>query len=117
MIETDLENIKEKLKNDNININDLEKKLLKIEKKILSLENKYNNIQNNIDNDIINDNDNDDINIDDILADISKLEYDITNINSSISLENLIDNYIDYIKKINSIKIQNEEFRLSIEYL
>ena len=118
MVEAELDLIKNKLKDDSIDLKDLEKKLLKIEKKLLQLENKINNSDKNNLELSENSSDSDcDINIDSILKDLQKLESDITNINSNISIEKLIDNYIEFKMKLNSIKLKNEDFKLKIEYL
>lgn len=118
MIETDIESIKNKLKDDTFDLQDCEKKLLKIEKKLIQLENKFNS--NNLINDVSDNNNSDsdcDINIDDILRDLEKLNTDLTNINTTISIEKLIDNYIEFKTKLSQIKSKNEDFKLKIEYL
>ena len=122
MVEIDLDNIKNKLKDNNFDINDMEKKLLKIEKKLLLLENKFNKSVEEIDsNNLDNSSDSSDsicdINIDVILRDLEKLESEITNINTNISIEKIIDNYIQFKIKLNSIRTKNEDFKLKIEYL
>lgn len=121
MVEVELESIKNKLKEDNFNLSDLERKLLKIEKKLLQYENKLNITLDNDDNkDIYNEINSDsesNINIDLILKELEKLESEITNINTNISIEKLIENYISFKMKLQSLKIKNEEFKLKIEYL
>ena len=108
MVEAELDLIKNKLKDDTIDVKDLEKKLLKIEKKLLQLENRINNSDTNNLELSENSSDSDcDINIDCILKDLQKLESDITNINSNISIEKLIDNYVEFKMKLNSIKLKN----------
>ena len=125
MIETELEIIKNKISEENIDIKKIERNLSKIEKKIVSLENKFNSIfnesyQNNeivdsIDS-IDSDNSDNSDNLDNILENISRLESDLIK-NDSTSIENLIENYINFKMKIDSIKIKNEDFKLKIEYL
>jgi hypothetical protein len=58
-----------------------------------------------------------DININKILSDLAKLESEITNINTNISIEKLIDNYIEFKTKLENVKIKNNDFKLKIEYL
>jgi hypothetical protein len=133
MVEAELDNIKTKLKDDNFDLQECEKKLLKIEKKLLQLENKFNNTDKNTDKNIISGNnlfkncqnsdsdlssDSDcDINIDKILRELAKLESEITNINTNISIEKLIDNYIEFKTKLENVRIKNDDFKLKIEYL
>ena len=119
MVEVELESIKNKLKEDNFNLSDLERKLLKIEKKLLQYENKLNityDNNNNNNNELSSDSESN-INIDVILKELEKLESDITNINTNISIEKLIENYISFKMKLQSLKVKNEEFKLKIEYL
>jgi len=122
MVEAEIENIKTKLKSDDYDIISLEKKVLKIEKKIIQLENKIN--ISNITNTIKEDNDSSDsdynINFDLILKELEKLESELTqlsNLTNSNSIENLLDKYINFKTKINAIKIKNDDFKLSIDYL
>jgi hypothetical protein len=125
MIEAELESIKNKLKdynNEDIDLQEFEKKMLKIEKKLLQLENKFNTQDKQIIQEINSDSDTSidsvsDINIENILCELAKLESDITNINTNISIEKLIENYIDFKLKLNRIKTTNEDFKLKIEYL
>ena len=136
MLEADLETIKNKIKNETFDSDDLqecEKKLLKIEKKLIQLENKFN--KNNNQSEFVKSNSNDydsndsksddsgsddsdcDININKVIQDIDKLNTDLTNINTTISIEKLIDNYIDFKNKLSLLKSKNEEFKLKIDYL
>ena len=126
MIEAELESIKNKLKdynNEDIDLQEFEKKMLKIEKKLLQLENKFNTqdkqiLQTDINSDSETSCDSlSDTNINKILSELAKLESDITNINTNISIEKLIENYIDFKLKLNRIKTTNEDFKLKIEYL
>ena len=48
---------------------------------------------------------------------IDKLNTELTNINTNISVEKLIDNYIMFKQKISLLKTKNEEFKLKIDYL
>jgi len=129
MIEEDLEIIKNKIKDDNFDSSDLnecEKKLLKIEKKLIQLENKFNNSaksdnsdkSNETNSDIDTDTDSDcEININKVIQEINKLNTNLTNINTNINIEKLIENYIDYKEKLSLLKIKNEDFKLKIDYL
>lgn len=125
MIETELEIIKNKLTLDDFDIKKTEKNLSKIEKKIISLENKFNSIINNSENSENLENSENSENseeseesddIDDILENLKKLESDLINIDS-LSIEKLIENYIVFKMKLNKIKIRNEDFKLKIDYL
>ena len=125
MIETELEIIKNKLTLDDFDIKKTEKNLSKIEKKIISLENKFNSIINNSENSENLENSENSENseeseesddIDDILENLMKLESDLINIDS-LSIEKLIENYIVFKMKLNKIKIRNEDFKLKIDYL
>lgn len=125
MIETELETIKNKLTLDDFDIKKTEKNLLKIEKKIISLENKFNSIINNSEkSENLENSENSEEskeseesdNIDDILENLKKLESDSFS-SETLSIEKLIDNYIIFNNKLNSIRIKNEDFRLKIEYL
>ena len=51
------------------------------------------------------------------MKELERLEADITNINSNISIEKLIENYINFKVKLESLKVKNEEYKLKIEYL
>jgi len=127
MIEEELEIIKNKIKDDNFDSSDLnecEKKLLKIEKKLIQIENKFNNSakSDNSDNsDKINsdlDTDSDcEININKVIQEINKLNTNLTNINTNINIEKLIENYIDFKEKLSLLKTKNEDFKLKIDYL
>ena len=122
MVEAELDIIKNKLKDDTFDLQDCERKLIKIEKKLLQLENKFNNIKineinNSNDDDSNNSTEDDNINIDNILKDLSKMETDITDINTNISIEKLIDNYIEFKMKLESIKNKNNDYKLKIDYL
>jgi hypothetical protein len=129
MIESELEIIKNKIKDETFDTDDLqecEKKILKIEKKLIQLENKFNKNTNNSDefeksNDSDNSDDSDDsdcdINVNKVIQDIDKLNTELTNINTNISIEKLIDNYIMFKQKISLLKSKNEEFKLKIDYL
>lgn len=126
MIEAELESIKNKLKDYNgedIDLQEFEKKMLKIEKKLLQLENKFNTqdkqiIQTEIHSDSDSSTDSiSDINIDNIVRELAHLETEITNINTNISIEKLIEKYIDFKLKLNRIKTNNEDYKLKIEYL
>jgi hypothetical protein len=121
MVEIELDNIKNKLKDDKFDLEDCEKKLGKIEKNLIKLENKFNLSNNNYNTINCNtDSDSDsecDINIDVILRDLEKLNIELTNINTSIPIEKLIENYIQFKIKLSSIKSKNEDFKLKSEYL
>jgi len=126
MIESELEIIKNKIKDETFDTDDLqecEKKILKIEKKLIQLENKFNKNTNNSDEfdkfEKSNDSDDSDcdINVNKVIQDIDKLNTELTNINTNISIEKLIDNYIIFKQKISLLKSKNEEFKLKIDYL
>jgi len=124
MVEAEIENIKTKLKSDDFDIISLEKKVFKIEKKIIQLENKINisNTTNTIkeDNDASSSDSDYNINFDLILKELEKLESELTqlsNLTNLNSIENLLDKYINFKTKINAIKIKNDDFKLSIDYL
>ena len=105
MIEAELETIKNKLTDNDIDIKKTEKVLSKIEKKIVSLENKFHSILNepnkseNSDRSEDSDNSNDSNNIDDILENLSRLESDLIKMDSN-NIEKLIDNYINFKTKL-----------------
>ena len=122
MIEAELETIKNKIKDETFDTDDLqecEKKILKIEKKLIQLENKFNK---NIDfilseNSDSSDDSDCDININKVIQDIDKLNTELTNINTNMSVEKLIDDYIIFKNKLSLLKSKNEEFKLKIDYL
>ena len=65
-------------------------------------------------------NNSDIFNIDSILKDLEQMDTDINkliNITNSNSIENLIDVYLKFKMKLSAIKIKNDNFKLSIEYL
>ena len=118
MIEAEIDSIKMKLKDSDFDLQDSEKKLLKIEKKLIMLENKFTNMDES--SDMSSEESVDTISIDVIMSDLKKLESDISeliNINTNIPIEKLIDNYILFKDKINSIRINNEKFKMTIQYL
>jgi hypothetical protein len=126
MLEAELETIKNKIKDESFDSDDLkecEKKILKIEKKLIQLENKFNkNTESNLsensdDSDNSDSSDNCDININKVIEDIDKLNTELTNMNTNISVEKLIDNYILFKQKLSLLKTKNEEFKLKIDYL
>lgn len=125
MIETELETIKNKLTLDDFDIKKTEKNLSKIEKKIISLENKFNSIINNSEksenlenseNSEKSEKSEESDDIDDILENLKKLESDSFS-SETLSIEKLIENYIIFNNKLNSIRIKNEDFKLKLEYL
>lgn len=120
-MEEDIEYIKNKLKSDDFDINNLEKKITKLEKKIIQHENKITKLDklNNSPNDTESEDSNSDvkIDVDKILREIENLEKEINNFSQSESIETLIDKYIEFHSKLNLIKIKNNDFKLSIEYL
>ncbi len=124
MVEAEIELIKTKIKQDDFNIPSLEKKIVKIEKKLLELENAMMLSMQNISNN--NQDDSDDnssvdsdynLNIDTILKDLEKLEKDVTHFSKSDSIEKLIESYVKFKTKLDSVKTNNDDFKLSIEYL
>ena len=122
MIEAELELIKNKIKDDSFDLHDCEKKLLKIEKKLILLENKYNklndfNKNNKSDSESDSDSEVCDDKIESVIIDLDKLNNELVNLNSNIPLEKLIDNYLIFKQKLLSLKTKNEEFKLKIDYL
>ena len=123
MIEAELDSIKMKLKESDFDLQDSEKKLLKIEKKLILLENKFTNMEDTSSeesNNTSSEESNNTISIDVIIGDLKKLDSDISelnNINTNIPIEKLIDNYILFKDKINSIRTNNEKFKMTIQYL
>ena len=123
MIEAEIDSIKMKIKDSDFNLQDSEKKLLKIEKKLILLENKFTNMDELTEmssDELIDTLSVDTISIDVIIADLKKLDSDISeliNINTNIPIEKLIDNYILFKDKINSIRTNNEKFKMTIQYL
>jgi hypothetical protein len=125
MVEVEIDLIKTKLKQDDYNIPSLEKKIVKIEKKLLELEHNMTTLsstsssktcdQNKDDNSSVDSDYN--LNIDIILKDLEKLEKDLGNFSQSDSIEKLIDTYIKFKTKLDSVKTNNNDFKLSIEYL
>ncbi len=127
MVEAEIDLIKTKLKQDDFNISSLEKKIVKIEKKLLELEHSMTTLsttsssssktcdQNQDDNSSVDSDYN--LNIDIILKDLEKLEKDLGNFSQSDSIEKLIDTYIKFKTKLDSVKTNNNDFKLSIEYL
>ena len=119
-MEAELEIIKNKLKNDDYDISNIEKKLLKLEKNLNKIENNFNNSDTESDTDESNKSDQnsqENYDIMKIIKDIDILEKKISNMSSDETLENLIEIYKEFKNKLNSIKLQNENFKLSIEYL
>jgi len=119
MVEAEIESIKNKLKSDDFDISIIEKKVNKLEKKIIQMESKLNKNLSD-ESDIENTDSDGDINIDKILKDLETMDTDINkliNISNSNSIENLIDVYLKFKLKLNAIKVKNDNFKLSIEYL
>ena len=130
MIESELESIKNKLKSDeansDININIMEKKLLKLEKKLIQLEYKMNNItksEHDSDSESEQELDSDselDYDVNTIIKELDLLEKELnqfTQSTQSDSIEKLLDIYIKFKTKLDKVKIKNNDFKLSIEYL
>ncbi len=120
MVEAEIESIKNKLKTDDFDIISLEKKVGKLEKKIIQMESKLNNIVPEEETDTGSSDSDCDINIDIILKELETMDTDINkliNISNSNSIENLIDVYLKFKMKLSAIKIKNDNFKLSIEYL
>jgi hypothetical protein len=120
MVEAEIESIKNKLKTDDFDIISLEKKVGKLEKKIIQMESKLNNTVQEQKSDTESTDSDCDINIDMILKELEIMDNDINkliNISNSNSIENLIDVYLKFKMKLNAIKIKNDNFKLSIEYL
>ncbi len=120
MVEAEIESIKNKLKTDDFDIISLEKKVGKLEKKIIQMESKLNNTIPKQESDTGSSDSDCDINIDIILKELEIMDTDINkliNISNSNSIENLIDVYLKFKMKLSAIKIKNDNFKLSIEYL
>jgi hypothetical protein len=120
MVEAEIESIKNKLKSDDFDIISLEKKVGKLEKKIIQMESKLNNPVQNQESETDSSDSDGDIDIDKILKELEIMDTDINkliNISNSNSIENLIDVYLKFKMKLNAIKIKNDNYKLSIEYL
>jgi hypothetical protein len=120
MVEAEIECIKNKLKTDDFDIISLEKKVGKLEKKIIQMESKLNNNKSEQETDTDSSNSDCDIDINYILKELEIMDTDINkliNISNSNSIENLIDVYLKFKMKLSAIKIKNDNFKLSIEYL
>lgn len=121
MVEKELDGISNKLKTDDFDINIMEKNILKLEKKIIKLNNKINEINNKQEDscseESCDSNSDCNIDIDDILKDLDILENKLNNNLKDNNIETLIDIYNDFKNKLNKIKIKNNDFKLSIEYL
>lgn len=121
MVEKELDDISNKLKTDDFDINVIEKYMLKLEKKIIKLNNKINDINNREEessNDLSINSDSDcNIDINYILKDLDSLENKLNETIKDNSIEKIIDIYNDFKNKLNKIKIKNNDFKLSIEYL
>jgi hypothetical protein len=120
MVESEIECIKNKLKTDDFDIISLEKKVGKLEKKIIQMENKLNNSVQEQKSETDSYDSDGEINIDKILKELEIMDTDINkliNISNSNSIENLIDVYLKFKMKLSAIKIKNDNFKLSIEYL
>ena len=120
MVEAEIESIKNKLKTDDFDIISIEKKVGKLEKKIIQMESKLNNSQQKEETDTESTDSDGDIDINKILKDLEEMDTDINkliNINNSNSIESLIDVYLKFKMKLGAIKLKNDNFKLSIEYL
>lgn len=120
MVESEIECIKNKLKTDDFDIISLEKKVGKLEKKIIQMESKLNNSVQEQESETDSSDSDGEINIDKILKELEIMDTDINkliNISNSNSIENLIDVYLKFKMKLSAIKIKNDNFKLSIEYL
>lgn len=120
MVESEIESIKTKLKTDDFDIISIEKKVGKLEKKIIQMENKLNQNLSDEHTDTESTDSDGDIDVDKILKELEIMDTDINkliNISGSNSIENLIDVYLKFKMKLNTIKLKNDNFKLSIEYL
>ena len=120
MVESEIECIKNKLKTDDFDIISLEKKVGKLEKKIIQMESKLNNSVEKQESETDSSDSDGEINIDKILKELEIMDTDINrliNISNSNSIENLIDVYLKFKMKLGAIKLKNDNFKLSIEYL
>lgn len=129
-MESELELIKTKLKSDDYDIVELEKKINKIEKKLMKLDNQYNNLtkltENHDDCDTLSDTDTDDdmddnicnnINIIKKLDELDKKLNNLTENNDNITIEELLKHYEEYMNTLNKVKTDNENFKLKIDYI
>jgi len=121
-MEVKIERIKTKLKTDDFDLISLEKKILEIENSINEME----NILNHNDSEFNSSNSSDSTNSDDseenidihkIIKDIEILEKKMSTVLETDTIENIIECYRNLKNKINSVRIQNENFKLSIGYL
>ena len=120
MVEAEIECIKNKLKTDDFDMVSIEKKVGKLEKKIIQMESKLNKNISEEKTDTESTDSDGDIDIDKILKELEIMDTDINkliNISNSNSIENLIDVYLKFKMKLSAIKIKNDNFKLSIEYL
>ena len=117
MVEAEIESIKNKLKTDDFDIISLEKKVGKLEKKIIQMESKLNNTVQEQKSDTESTDSDCDINIDIILKDLEEMDSEINkliNISNSNSIENLIDVYLKFKMKLSAIKIKNDNFNYQL---
>ena len=120
MVEAEIESIKNKLKSDDFDFISIEKKVGKLEKKIIQMESKLNQNKSEEKSDTESTDSDGDIDIDKILKELEIMDTDINkhiNISNSNSIENLIDVYLKFKMKLGAIKLKNNNFKLSIEYL
>ncbi len=119
-MESELEIIKNKLKSDNYDINAIEKKLSKIEKNLNKFRTQFNenDNQNNPDPNSSNDSDDlEDIDIIKIIKDVELADEKLSSILDNKSIEEIMEQYDEFTAKLSLIRGQNENYKLSIEYL
>jgi len=117
-MENDIEDITNKIKSNDFDIITTEKKINKLEKKIVQLENKFTKpISEDISIDSIEESDYN-VELNQIVCDIHNIEQKINDMfTSNENIENIIELYCEYKNKLKRIENKNDYFKLSVEYL
>lgn len=113
-MEAELDLVKSKLKTDDYDISLIEKTLGKLEKKLNKLESEFDNTE------LIESENSDSVeeyDLNNIIKSIESLEKKLSSLTENDTIEDTIKLYYEFKLKLNSIKKENEIFKLSVEYL
>lgn len=116
-METEINNIEQKIKSDNFDIPTIEKSISKLEKKINKIESEFNGDDSDSASTNSNDSDSEPMDITEIIKNIEQLEKKLSDANENDTIENIIELYNEFKLKLKSIKTNNENFKLSVEYI
>jgi len=120
-MEAGLDLLKSKLNRDDCDITIIDKSLVKLEKKLLKIESEFDNSESTETDKSDSDSDSDSVkeyDLQSIIKSIENLEKILEkNLNDNIPIEDIIKIYSEFKVKLKSIKNQNDNFKLSVQYL